>query len=80
MNVLGVSYPILDDWVLNKKHNTIVGYIYNDTAGRWSDGTLIETSRLRPMAQQISSPRENGTIETLNTTYYLGTRKSYERN
>lgn len=65
----------LEQWFYNKKHNTIVGLIYNDVRGRWPDGTLIETSKLRPMSMQVSSPKEGVEIFTLNSTYLLGVHK-----
>lgn len=65
----------LENWAYNSKSNTIVGEIYNDANGRFRDGSQIQTSRLKPMSVQVSTPKEGVVMETLNSSYLLGKRK-----
>ena len=65
----------IENWSWNKKSNTIVGYIYGDSNGRFEDGTFIQTSTLKPMSMQVSSPKEGAILQTLNSSYKLGKKK-----
>ena len=65
----------IENWVWQKVSNTIVGYIYGDSSGRFEDGTFIQTSTLKPMSMQVSSPKEGAILQTLNGSYKLGKKK-----
>ncbi|AUR89844.1 hypothetical protein NVP1133O_43 [Vibrio phage 1.133.O._10N.222.51.E4] len=65
----------IESWAYDKKQNVIIGELYDDIGGRWIDGTMISTSRLKPMSMQVSTPKEGSIIVTLNSTYLLGKKK-----
>lgn len=65
----------LENWAYNAKSNTLVGEIYDDVNGRFPDGSQIQTSRLKPMSMQVTSPKEGAVMATLNSSYLLGKRK-----
>lgn len=65
----------IENWSWHKKSNTIVGYIYGDSSGRFEDGAFIQTSTLKPMSMQVSSPKEGAILKTLNSSYKLGKKK-----
>jgi len=65
----------LNNWAYSKKQNVIAGYIFNDINKRFPDGTLIQTSKLKPMSMQVSSPAEGVIISTTNSKYLLGPKK-----
>ena len=65
----------IENWAYDKKSNTIVGDIYDDIHERWTNGTFIQTSKLKPMSMQLSSPKEGVVVATLNSQYMLGKKK-----
>lgn len=65
----------LEQWVYDKKQNILIGECYGDVSGRFPDGALIRTSRLKPMSVQGSTPKEGAIMATLNSTYLLGSKK-----
>lgn len=65
----------LEDWAHDKKQNVLVGRCYCDLNGRFEDGAMIRTSRLKPMSMQVSTPKEGAIMATLNSTYLLGSKK-----
>lgn len=64
----------LEGWKLTNKGRQIVGQIYSDREGRFQDDTLIITSTLLSMSQQICSPMEGSVVSTQNSNYLLGKR------
>lgn len=64
----------LENWKLTNKGRQIVGRIYSDREGRFQDDTLIITSTLLPMSQQVCSPMEGSVVSTQNSNYLLGKR------
>lgn len=46
-----------------RRHNSLVGRVWNDSKGRFEDGLLIVTSRV--------IKEQNGVAQTLNTKYLL---------
>lgn len=65
----------IENWAYNRKQNIIIGEIYDDKEGRFEDGVVISTSRLKPMSMQVSKPKEGVVISTMNSTYLLGAKK-----
>jgi hypothetical protein len=61
----------LENWVVCHG-NVLLGEIYDDNTGRFEDGYSIVISKLLPMAQQMSSPKEGVEVFTQNSTYLLG--------
>lgn len=64
---------VLEDWyigVLGAGEFYIRGIIFNDTQGRWEDGTPIRTSRIKSFYPNVSKPVA---VKTLNNLYALGT-------
>lgn len=62
-------------WVqpLSQSHYIIWGSIYGDIHGRFTDGTVIHTSRIT--YAEVEDPKEGDTIHTENSVYYLGKQK-----
>ena len=60
----------LNNWFYNKKMNVLVGDIEGDK--RFPDGSKVQTSRLRPMSEQVSTPKEGAVMLTMNSSYLLG--------
>ena len=60
----------LRDWKIEERYNGYIlsGNIYNDEKGRFTDGVLITTSRLK------SIDFEKGIANTKNSTYVLKNR------
>lgn len=63
---------ILRNWVFNKKHNVIVGYVFNDNGNknrpsytRFNDGDHIHTSSIKTFSE------DGKYITTLNSVYEL---------
>ena len=65
----------IEDWAYHKKSNTIIGHIYDDANGRFPYGAFIQTSTLKAMSMQESSPKEGAVMQTLNSAYKLGKKK-----
>ena len=65
---------LIKNWNLENARDgsiMIVGHIYNDTRGRFTDGTYIYTSRV------MSIDFTNGVVKTRNSFYNLEPRKVY---
>ena len=58
----------LENWYFSKLYNQIVGEIYNDTRGVFTDGSTVTTSTLLEMSKQESEPKEGVIIKTRKST------------
>lgn len=65
-----MSKARLENWLV--WGGILYGEIYDDETKRFEDGTPVRTSRLLPMAQQVSTPKKGVEVFTQNTTYLLG--------
>ncbi len=65
----------LENWAYNSKQNVLIGECFGDIGGRFPDGSKIQTSRLKPMSMQISTPKKGSIMATLNSAYLLGEKK-----
>lgn len=57
----------LREWRFWEKHGIFTGHIYSDKKGRWSDGTLMRTSKVT----SIYHYELMDIVVTLNSTYLL---------
>ena len=58
----------LEKWIIDPSRNIVWGHIYNDTRGRFPNGTMIHTS-------YIKSWEGEKFINTLNSRYSLGEKR-----
>lgn len=59
----------LDGWAYDPRYGCVWGYVYGDTKGRFSDGTLIHTSSV---AANQAPLQQGGLLKTRNSVYRLG--------
>lgn len=67
--------PILKNWVWDNVWKIYWGFIYNDPKKRFPDGTWIHTSSI-PDEKYRNKKRGGCYIQTLNTKYYLGKKRT----
>lgn len=63
----------LENWKWDSSYNVLWGQIYDDTQGRFPDGTHIHTSSIKLSPENILA--ENHIIKTKNSFYLLGKPK-----
>lgn len=64
----------LENWVKDDTHSVIWGFVYEDSKGRFRDGTWIHTSYID--ADLFISAKEDDVVKTLNSSYLLGKQKN----
>lgn len=60
----------LENWVRDPIFRIIWGNVYDDSRGRFPDGTLIHTSDID--VKELSNASEGECVDTLNSRYLLG--------
>lgn len=60
----------LENWVVID--GVLLGDIYDDSEGRFPDGSPVRTSCILPMSMQEHTAAEGYNIATRNTVYLLG--------
>lgn len=65
----------LENWYYDEKNHVIWGRLVGDTKKRWHDGAVIHTSNLRLSKDKAQDLKDGDTVNTLNSTYVLGSKK-----
>ena len=60
----------LEDWVIDPVFDIVWGHCYDDSKGRFRDGTYIHTSSVPDLRKKAL--QKGDLVKTLNSTYLLG--------
>ncbi len=72
--ICNVNKPVgrLENWSYKEGDLLVWGNVYDDTKGRFEDGSYIHTSQI------VHLDIEGGHVRTLNSLYLLGKRKQLD--
>lgn len=65
----------LENWRYDVMNHVIWGNLVGDIRKRWPEGSYIHTSNLRISKADAKQLADGDTVNTLNSTYVLGSKK-----